>query len=209
MDVQQPSTNWDAHNLNSEWTKFKDHATLMFHGPLAGKTEKVQCAYLLIWVGERGREIFKTFDMLVAEVDKIAVYIKKFKDYAAPKHSQVFSHSVFQKREQLKTESVDRFITKLKILVKACGYSEESEMIWDKIICGVKNTKICEKLLAEGGQLTLERAITICLTCETTQAQLKIFEEKQEIKQETDSISRNWKKASSQKSKELFLLWAI
>jgi len=59
--------------------------------------------------------------MTNAEVDKIAAFIKKLKDKAAPKHNQVFSQYLFQKREQLETESVDKFITKFKILVKLCG----------------------------------------------------------------------------------------
>jgi len=55
--------------------QFEYDATLMLYGPLAGKTEKVQCAYLLIWVGDRGHETLVTFDMPVAAVDKITAYI--------------------------------------------------------------------------------------------------------------------------------------
>ena len=102
---------------------------------------------------------------------------------------------MFQKRDQWDTENVDKFITKLKLLVKTCGYTNESEMIRDKIVCGVKSAIIGEKLLAEGDGLTLERAITICCAYETTQAQLKMFEEKQETKQEVDAVSKNWKRS--------------
>ncbi|KAK2715899.1 hypothetical protein QYM36_010463 [Artemia franciscana] len=98
--------------------QFEYDATLILYGPLAGKTEKVLCAYLLIWVGDRGHETLVTFDMPVAAVDKITAYIKNVKDYAAPKSNQVFSQHVFQKREQLETESLDKFITELKFLSK-------------------------------------------------------------------------------------------
>ncbi|KAK2721182.1 hypothetical protein QYM36_003452 [Artemia franciscana] len=138
MDVQQPSINWNAHNLDSEWT----HATLI----------------------DRGREIFKTFDIPVAKVDKIAAYIKNLKDYAAPKRNQVSSRYGFQKREQLKQKIWTNSLPKLRYLVKVYGYTEESEMIQDKILCSIKNTKIYETLLADDDQLTLKRAITLCRT---------------------------------------------
>ena len=63
MDAETPRINWSSDNLESKWTKFENHAKLMFIGPLAGKTAKQRCAYLLIWAGEQGREIFSTFDL--------------------------------------------------------------------------------------------------------------------------------------------------
>jgi hypothetical protein len=39
----------------------------MFDGPLSEKSEKVQCAYLLIWLGEKGRDLFSTWTLADAE----------------------------------------------------------------------------------------------------------------------------------------------
>ena len=125
-------------------------------------------------------------------MDKTTAYIRNLK--AILHHNTTkFSHDVFEKRAKLETKSVDVFITKIKTLVKACSYTKESERIWDKIVSGVNNTTIHERLLAEGDQLMLEITITIQQTYEMTKAQLKILEEKKEIEQEIDSVARNRK----------------
>ena len=48
---------WDSNPRPHTWNKFKKHCRLMFDGPLKGKSTKEQCAYILSWVGERGRTI--------------------------------------------------------------------------------------------------------------------------------------------------------
>jgi len=70
--------NWDADYLDNECTKFENHAKLMFDDPLSGEAEKVQCAYLLIWVGDTGYELFKTFDITQTDMDKVIPYLKSF-----------------------------------------------------------------------------------------------------------------------------------
>ncbi|XP_065568928.1 uncharacterized protein LOC136032586 [Artemia franciscana] len=192
MEVQQPSINWDATSLADEWNRFEQHARLMLIGPLAEKTEKSQCAYLLIWMGEKGQEIFNTFEMEKSEANKIGPLIKNFKDDASPKKNTVFARYIFQKKDQLENESIERYITELKTLAKPCLYTEQDEMIRDQIVCGIRNQAVREKLLAEGDPLTLESAVSRCRTYKTTHAQLKSFSGSKpiSIKQEVNAITR-------------------
>ena len=46
-------------------------------------------------------------------------------------------------------------------------------MVRDRIVVGIKNEDIRGKLLTEGDDLTMDRAIQIATTHETTQSQLK------------------------------------
>ena len=52
-------------------------------------------------------------------------------------------------------------------------YKEQDEMIWDRIISGIKNQAARETLLAKGDSLTLKNAVARWRTHELTQAQLK------------------------------------
>ena len=40
--VQVPQMDWESQNLPETWKKFKEHAELMFSGPLAEKSEIVK-----------------------------------------------------------------------------------------------------------------------------------------------------------------------
>ncbi|XP_065571406.1 uncharacterized protein LOC136034133 [Artemia franciscana] len=188
MDAERLRINWSLDNLESERKKFENHAKLMFIGPLSGKTAKHRCTYLLICAGEQGREIFSTFDLTDAEKEDVDTYFTKFREYAAPKKNQVLSRYIFQKHDR-KQESIDKYIIDSKILVKPCGYTDKDEMTRDRIVGGVANPKIREKLLLVGDTLSLNKTLTICRAFETTQAQLKTFEGR-EIKQGIDSISK-------------------
>ena len=53
-----PVMNWEARDLPSAWKSFKTHVDFMFKGPLKDKSEEEQCAYLMIWVGQKGRELY-------------------------------------------------------------------------------------------------------------------------------------------------------
>ena len=78
-----PSFNWESASLQA-WTKFEQHVNLIFNGPLSGKNAKQQCSYLLLWLGEKGRDVFSTWTLTSEEKDKLDVYLKKFKEYIAP-----------------------------------------------------------------------------------------------------------------------------
>ena len=45
--VHAPHMNWDSSNLPDAWKKFRQHAVLMFSGPLNEKSEEEKCSYLL------------------------------------------------------------------------------------------------------------------------------------------------------------------
>lgn len=71
------------------------------------------------------------------------------------------------------SESFDNFVTELKLLVKDCGYTNADEMIRDRIVFAINSTKVKEKLLNYGPDLTLERAIDITRSHEVAQGKLK------------------------------------
>ena len=52
---------WIGDNLRENWRRFKQHAELMFSGPLKSRSEAEKCSYLLIWSGQKGRDIFNTW----------------------------------------------------------------------------------------------------------------------------------------------------
>lgn len=164
-----PSMNWSATNLAAEWIKFEEHAKLMFLGPLKRATAEEQAAYLRIWVGEKGREIFRSWNLSEADGKKIDDLFTKFNQHCAPKKNTVFSRYLFQERKQKEDEPFETFVTDLRNLVKACEYTNSDEMVRDRIVAGVQSREIREKLLTEGDTLTMEKAIEIATHFEATQ----------------------------------------
>ena len=145
----------------------------MFQGPLKKKEADEKCAYLMIWVGEKGRNVFSTWNMSAVVQKKLVKYYEKFEAYVKPKSNQVFSSYKFQCRIQKTIEYCEEFVTNLKVLVKDCGYENPDRIVRDRIVFGTKFSKVREKLINEGFDLTLEKAVDIALTYELSKKQLQ------------------------------------
>jgi CO dehydrogenase/acetyl-CoA synthase epsilon subunit len=92
------------------------------------------CAYLLIWMADKGHETFETVTFTGQDKNKTEQYLTKFREYAATKTDSLFAQFVFHKREQLENESVENFITELKRLVKPCAYTNPDKRVRDCIV---------------------------------------------------------------------------
>jgi len=63
-----PRMNWAAADLSKEWEKFYQHCEFRFGGPLSKCTEKEKIFNLMSFVGDKGREIYLTFQWETVQV---------------------------------------------------------------------------------------------------------------------------------------------
>jgi len=57
----------------------------MFGGPYKSKSEEQKCNYLLLWIGETGRDIFNTWQLSDEEVKQLKTYYDKYEAHVKPK----------------------------------------------------------------------------------------------------------------------------
>lgn len=168
-----PKMDWNSVDLPSSWRTFKQHVEFMFSGPLYKKSEEEKCSYLMIWVGDKGRDIYNTWSLTAEEKKKLETYYNKYEAHVEPKSNVVFTRYKFNERVQGENESFDQYITELKLLARHCRYTDQDDMIRDRIVFGCKSVKVREELIKQGSELTLQKAIDIARTQEISQAQLK------------------------------------
>lgn len=51
---------WDAADLYHEFDRFRSHVMFIFDGPLTELSSKQKAGWLGTWIGEQGREVYKT-----------------------------------------------------------------------------------------------------------------------------------------------------
>ena len=160
-------------NIAENWKRWKQTMQLMLQGPLAEKDEKQQCGYFLLYVGQRGRDIYNTWTLSSTETDKIEVLFDKYEAYCNPKQNVTVIRYKFNTRNQNDGETIDQYVTELKRLAKDCVYGGlTDEMIRDRIVCGTNNPQIKEKLL-QAEDLDLNKALTIARGIEISTTQMK------------------------------------
>lgn len=134
----------------------------------------------MIWVGEKGRDVSSTWHITNEEKKKPETYYTEFQAYFEPKSNKVFTRYKLQCRTQNENETCEEFVTALKILVKDCAYANPVEMISDRVMLGLRSSKIREKLITTESDLTLTEARDIAKLYETSRIQLKTMNEKPE-----------------------------
>ena len=91
---------------------------------------------------------------------KMDTYYGRFKNHVQPKRNPIFERSRFNNEVQ-GSDSIDAFVTRLKLRAQGCNYAERDNMIRDSIVFGCSSEKCREKLLYEGEKLTMDRAVQI------------------------------------------------
>ena len=168
-----PKMDWTSKDLPTAWKAFRQHCEFTFTGPLKRKSEEEKCNYLMIWVGDKGRDIYNRWELAADEAKKLETYYTRFETYVKPRSNKVFARHEFHLRVQQAGESFEQFLTELKLLVKDCGYADPDEMVRDRVVIGCYSSKAREKLIHEGSDLKLEKAIDVARTEEISQAQLQ------------------------------------
>ena len=194
-----PSMDWEKQDLEQSWKSFKQHVQFMFDGPLKKKDEEEKCAFLMLWVGEKGRSLFQTWNLSADQKKKLENYYNGFEAYVKPTSNTIYNRYKFQSRVQNQDETFEQFVTELQLLVKDCDYDKADEMVRDRIVTGVKNSKIRAKLLNEGSKLTLTKTLEIARTHELSHSQCSAMEDKpvNAVKQKHKS---NYSKYDKQKT---------
>ncbi|XP_052755373.1 uncharacterized protein LOC128201708 [Galleria mellonella] len=75
----------------------------------------------------------------------------------------------FFTRNQEEGESIQQYVTALRLISKKCAFlSLEEDLIKDRIVCGVRSATVRDRLLRHE-DLTLEKAMNLCIAEETSQ----------------------------------------
>ena len=91
--------NSESGNLVETWRRIKQHAELMFSGPLREKSEAEKCSYLLIWVREKGRDILNTWvELEEGDRNKLKPLYVRFEQHVSPKANPIFARFKFYNR---------------------------------------------------------------------------------------------------------------
>jgi hypothetical protein len=131
---------------------------LPLQGPLAEKEDiKQQCGYFLLFIGQKGRDIYNTWALKSAEKDQIEALIDRFEAYCNAKQNLTVLRYKFNTRDQGSDGNIDQYVTELRRLANDFSYGALlEEMIRDRIFCGTNNTRIKEKTFASRKGLTCQ-----------------------------------------------------
>ncbi|XP_061725642.1 uncharacterized protein LOC133531440 [Cydia pomonella] len=156
-------------NLCKEWDKWKKAFLIYYEAcEIAKKPQKVQINILLHIIGDKCREVYDQFSEESKTVDEL---LKKFDEFFEPKKNLAVERHKFFTRNQQEFESIEQYVFELNVMAAKCEFKDLcSDLVRDRLICGIQETSLRERLLRES-DLTLQKAIEICRLAEISRAQ--------------------------------------
>ena len=167
-----PSMDWHAAEPSTALANFKSLCELYFEGPLSSLDDKKKLRYLLIWIGQEGRDIAKSWQLTGAEKDDLGKHWEKFEAYLKPHSNFRVARFKLRNLKQEPNEPVDTFVKRIRLVCADCKYKEPDEHMLDTLIYGINSRSIQSKLFEAGEKTTLQEAIRIVQLREATSRQL-------------------------------------
>lgn len=185
-------------DLATNWETFKDAWDNYYIATeLSKKPEKVVVATLLSIIGTECFKIYKNLPLTQAERESLTTILDKLGLEFQAKRNIIFERYLFNSTIQEPNESFDRFLHRLRQRASTCKYDTlEAEMLRDRIVIGIENNDVRERLLREN-ELVLDTAINICRTTEMASRQLQNIEHPIE---EVKYARANFKKKASEQA---------
>ena len=153
-------------NTANNWTIYKERIDQYFlANRVSGALEKR--AILLASIGDAGYTILRS--LIAPKTPAVATYDKictAMKGHFEPLPSLIVERCRFNTRMRASGESISVFVTELKKLSEHCIFNTVlDDMLRDRLVAGVNDTKIQERLLAES-KLTFQSAYDLALQIE-------------------------------------------
>ncbi len=139
----------------------------------AGKkqaTDGEQVALLLTIGGEELLDVYNSFEFpapteaVPAPQNVLADVLEKFDTHFAPRKNELAARWVFRETKQ-NNDTLDTFITKLKIRAKDCNFGDQRDkMLRDQIVFGCREGSLRDKCFEKGDELTLDDTLKLCIS---------------------------------------------
>ncbi|XP_067929039.1 uncharacterized protein [Watersipora subatra] len=135
-------------DLPAEWEVYKEDFTHFLEAiDKDGADDKVKIALLLRTVGERGKDIYKTFTYATGKSkDVYNDIIENFDNFCKPRRNLFNSRDHFFNCKQNHT-SVDEYLTELRKRARYCEFGEQTEtLILHTMVIGLDDAKTVAKI---------------------------------------------------------------
>lgn len=167
-----------AGNASENWKIFRQKFEIYLKASeKEKKPDETKIAMLLNAVGDEGFYLYNTFELPEDDKKKFQAVLDAFERYCSPRKNVVFNRFNFFNRIQQDGELFDHFATDLKKLAKDCEFEQqETSLIRDRIIIGIRDISLQEKLLQES-DLKLEQATELCRAHEASKQQARVLQD--------------------------------
>ncbi|GBM57644.1 hypothetical protein AVEN_225022-1 [Araneus ventricosus] len=201
METFRPpgAINFSCSNLADTWNRWTQKFKNYLIAPEKDKkSDVVKIAILLNLLGDEGTDTFNTFKSESGKsIEKFDDVLKMFTNYCIPRRNVVFERFKFFSCSQQGGQQVDNYLTELKTLASTCDFCDKKEeLIRDKVVLGIRDMSLQERLLRESG-LTLKKAAEFLRASEASKHQIESVKSASKVHEIQKNRDKNSKGTAS------------
>ena len=172
--------------LYSKFLDWKEECNPILERPLKKKSAQEKANYLRLLAGSIGRKHINSLKLSEENLKKPSYLFDRIEEYCKPKSNPLLAATELKRLEQ-GDMSLPEFITKTTLLVDSCTYPSQARdrILRDAIVLGIKSEKAYYKCVKKGS-VTLEEALEIVQSEDSTQCQVEASRQQTQIRTETD-----------------------
>ena len=185
-----------------DWSEYTERLTFYFAANRI-TTDAKKRAVLLSCCGPATFRLLRSL-VLPVSLDEISFenLVKKMKEHREPQPSVIVRRFKFNTRKQQAGETVAEYVAALRKAAEFCDYGDSlSEMLRDRLVCGITDTSVQKRLLAEK-DLTLDKAVSLAQSVEIAEKGAKDLKSPAEGSAELYKLARGAMSGSENKSRE-------
>lgn len=168
---------------------------------LSKKPPEIQVATFMSVIGPDAQKIFKTFTLTEEQLKDVKVIKQNFTAHFTPQINHAYERYKFNQMVQQEGETFTAYVTAARLQANRCNYGPlTEELLRDRIIVGVKNDYVREKLLTDPA-ITLEKAINLCKANEQAAQQIKDMTESAKAVDAVETHNKHLKKHNAAEKK--------
>ena len=186
-----------------DWSEYTERLTFYFAAN-GITTDAKKRAVLLSCCGPATFRLSLRSLVLPVSLDEISFenLVKKMKEHREPQPSVIVRRFQFNTRKQQAGETVAEYVAALRKAAEFCDYGDSlSEMLRDRLVCGITDTSVQKRLLAEK-DLTLDKAVSLAQSVEIAEKGAKDLKSPAEGSAELYKLARGAMSGSENKSRE-------
>lgn len=195
-----PSIDWTSPgDVHKRFKLFKQKCELVFAGPLDKVEEAKKVRLLLLWVGDKGLEIYNTTTWANdGDNLKIVPVLATLEAYTKPQSNQILARYQLRCLKQ-GDKPFEEFVTEARLLIDDGGYDAavKESTLRDTLVFGVESNKVRKDAIALGNTLTFRQVYDLAKVDESTKAQMKIITQGEDKPADLHTVQHGQESANS------------
>ena len=148
-------------------------STRIFYVSDWNHSDKIQKRAIVLHLA--GTDVQEIFETLTETGDDYVTALAKLTEHFEPQKNISFERHNFRQAVQESGETIDRYVTRLKYLVKSCEYDNPDDRIRNQVVDKCSSNRLRRRLLRET-PLTLAKTLTIARLLEVSERQVSQME---------------------------------